>query len=83
MRDKTQPNSAAPGDRLIRAGAVVFIVGAVATLVTVAPLFLGTTPFPTYMFGLSMLMGAGFLIAGAGLLRSIAAGRRQARGASR
>ncbi|MGW2044939.1 hypothetical protein ACWCPF_07120 [Streptomyces sp. NPDC001858] len=82
MRDKTQTNSAAPGDRLIRAGAIVFFVGAVATLVTVAPLFFDTTPFPTYMFGLSMLMGVGFLIAGAGLLRSIAAGRRQARGSA-
>ncbi|MEU8648660.1 hypothetical protein [Streptomyces sp. NPDC048737] len=81
MRDKTQTNSAAPGDRLIRAGAIVFFIGAVATLVTVAPLFLGTTPFPTYMFGLSMLMGVGFLIAGAGVLQSVAAGRRQARGA--
>ncbi|MFJ9717856.1 hypothetical protein ACIRPQ_18220 [Streptomyces sp. NPDC101213] len=81
MRDKTQTNSAAPGDRLIRAGAIVFFVGAVATLVTVAPLFLGTRPFPTYMFVLSMLMGVGFLIAGAGVLRSVAAGRRQARGA--
>ncbi|HEY8980134.1 MAG TPA: hypothetical protein VIU15_11190 [Streptomyces sp.] len=79
MRDKTQTNSAAPGDRLIRAGAIVFFTGTVATLVTVTPLFLGTTPFPTYMFGLSMLMGVGFLIAGAGVLRSIAAGRRQAR----
>ncbi|MCG8966925.1 hypothetical protein [Streptomyces sp. CL12-4] len=79
MRDKTQTNSAVPGDRLIRAGAIVFFVGAVATLVTVAPLFLGTTPFPTYMFGLSMLMGVGFLVSGAGVLRSIAAGRRQAR----
>ncbi|GAB2753624.1 hypothetical protein [Streptomyces bullii] len=79
MRDKTQTNSAAPGDRLVRAGAVVFFIGAVATLVTVAPLFLGTTPFPTYMFGLSMLMAVGFLIAGAGVLRSVAAGRRQAR----
>ena len=83
MRDKTQTNSAAPGDRLIRAGAIVFFVGAVATLVTVAPLFLGTTPFPTYMFGLSMLMGVGFLLAGAGVMQSIAVGRRQARGASR
>ncbi|MFI5794196.1 hypothetical protein [Streptomyces sp. NPDC051677] len=83
MRDKTQTNSAAPGDRLIRAGAIVFFVGAVATLVTVAPLFLGTTPFPTYMFGLSMLMGVGFLIAAAGVLQSVAAGRRQARGAER
>ncbi|MEU0114949.1 hypothetical protein ABZ137_14775 [Streptomyces bobili] len=75
-----QTNSAAPGDRLIRAGALVFFVGALATLVTVAPLFLDATPFPTYMFGLSMLMGVGFVIAGAGVLRSAAAGRRQARG---
>ncbi|MFF4254161.1 hypothetical protein ACFY1L_23435 [Streptomyces sp. NPDC001663] len=79
MRDKTQTNSAEPGDRLIRAGAIVFFLGALATLVTVAPLFLHAKPFPTYMFGLSMLMGVGFLIAAAGVLRSIAAGRRQAR----
>ncbi|BCL21248.1 hypothetical protein ACPCBX_14805 [Streptomyces tuirus] len=79
MRDKTQTNSAAPGDRLVRAGAVVFFIGSLATLVTVAPLFLGTTPFPTYMFGLSMLMAVGFLVAGAGVLRSVTAGRRQAR----
>ncbi|MFJ4523134.1 hypothetical protein ACIP4Y_19620 [Streptomyces sp. NPDC088810] len=82
MRDKTQTNSAAPGDRLIRAGAVVFFIGAVATLVTVAPLFLGAKPFPTYMFGLSMLMAVGFLVAGAGVLRSVAAARRQARKAA-
>ncbi|GAA5067111.1 hypothetical protein [Streptomyces similanensis] len=80
MRDKTQPNSTAPGDGLIRAGAIVFFLGTVATMVTVAPLFFGAKPFPTYMFGLSMLMAVGFLIAGAGVLRSIAAGRRQARG---
>ncbi|MFI1165898.1 hypothetical protein ACH4UM_20335 [Streptomyces sp. NPDC020801] len=83
MRSKTQTNSAEAGDRLIRAGAIVFFIGVVATLVTVAPLFLGTRPFPTFMFGLSMLMAVGFLIAGAGVLRSIAAGRRQARGDSR
>ncbi|POX50289.1 hypothetical protein C3489_22915 [Streptomyces sp. Ru71] len=82
MRDKTQTNSAAPGDRLIRAGAIVFFIGAVATMVTVAPLFFGTSPFPTYMFGLSMLMAVGFVLAGAGVLRSVAAGRRQARAAS-
>lgn len=82
VREQTQSNSAAPGDRLIRAGAIAFFVGAVATLVTVAPLLLGTTPFPTYMFGLSMLMGVGFLVAGAGVFRSIAAGRRQARAAA-
>ncbi|MFG2461516.1 hypothetical protein ACGFWE_31245 [Streptomyces sp. NPDC048523] len=79
MRDKTQTNSTAPGDRLIRAGAIVFFIGAVATLVTVAPFLLGTKPFPTYMFGLSMLMAVGFVVAGAGVLQSVAAGRRQAR----
>ncbi|WP_406476405.1 hypothetical protein [Streptomyces sp. NBC_01615] len=81
MRDKTQANSPEAGDRLIRAGAIVFFIGAVATLVTVAPLLLGTTPFPTYMFGLSMFMGLGFLLAGAGVLQSIAEGRRRARAA--
>lgn len=64
---------------MIRTGAVVFFIGAVATLVTVAPFLLGTTPFPTYMFGLSMLMAVGFVVAGAGVLQSVAAGRRQAR----
>ncbi|MYU20333.1 hypothetical protein [Streptomyces sp. SID8352] len=79
MADKTQANPSGPGDRLVRAGAVVFFVGAVAALITVAPLLMGTTPFPVYMFGLSMLMGVGFLIAGAGVLRSVAAGRRRTR----
>ncbi|WMX45744.1 hypothetical protein [Streptomyces roseicoloratus] len=74
-------DDSAPGDGLVRAGAIVFIVGAVATLVTVAPLFLGTDPFPTVAYLVSMLMGVGFLVAGAGVLRSIAAGRRRARAA--
>lgn len=67
-----------PGDGLVRAGAVLFIIGAVATLVTVAPLFLGTEPFPTVAYMVSMLMGVGFMVAAAGVLRSIAAQRRQA-----
>ena len=70
-----------PGDRLVRIGAIVFIVGAVATLVTVAPLFLGTHPFPFVAYAVCMLMGVGFLIAGAGVLRSVAAQRAQARSA--
>ncbi|MFD4558908.1 hypothetical protein ACFWP5_32095 [Streptomyces sp. NPDC058469] len=79
MRDKTQTNSAVAGDRLIRAGTIIFFIGAVATLVTVVPLLLHATPFPTYMYLLSMLMGVGFLLAAAGVLQSVAAGRRQAR----
>ncbi|WP_282697200.1 hypothetical protein [Streptomyces sp. CC208A] len=68
-----------PGDGLVKAGVVVFAVGAVATLVTVAPLLLGTEPFPTVAYLVSMLMGVGFALAGAGVLRSVAAQRRQAR----
>ncbi|MFJ1749823.1 hypothetical protein ACIOJD_26785 [Streptomyces sp. NPDC088116] len=67
---------------MVRIGAIVFIVGAVATLVTVAPLFLGTEPFPPIAYGVCMLMGVGFLIAGAGVLRSISAQRRQAKSAA-
>ncbi|MFI5756220.1 hypothetical protein [Streptomyces sp. NPDC051569] len=78
-------DEAGPGDGLVRIGAIVFIVGAVATLATVAPLFFGSEPFPPVAYAVCMLMGVGFLIAGAGVLRSIAAQRRRAReaGASR
>lgn len=85
MRDETPSapsapaDDSAPGDGLVRAGAILFIVGAAATLVTVAPLFLGTDPFPTVAYLVSMLMGVGFLVAGIGVLRSIAAQRRRAR----
>ncbi|WP_030569351.1 hypothetical protein [Streptomyces aureocirculatus] len=82
MRDKTQANSTGPGDGLVRIGAIVFFVGAVATLVTVAPLFLGADPFPPVAYAVCMLMGIGFLIAGGGVLRSIAHQRRQARSAA-
>jgi hypothetical protein len=75
-------DEAGPGDGLVRVGALVFIVGAVATLATVAPLFFDTRPFPTVAYAVSMLMGVGFLIAGAGVLRSVAAQRRQARSAT-
>ena len=82
MRSETRTgpvDDSAPGDGLVRAGVVVFAVGAVATLVTVAPLFLGTDPFPTVAYLVSMLMGVGFALAAAGVLRSVAAQRRQAR----
>jgi hypothetical protein len=72
----------APGDGLVRAGAIVFVVGAVATLVTMAPLFLGIDPFPPIAYAVCMLMGVGFAIAGAGVLRTIAAQRRTARSMS-
>ncbi|MEV7535686.1 MULTISPECIES: hypothetical protein [Streptomyces] len=78
----TAVDDSGPGDGLVRAGVVVFAVGALATLVTVAPLLLGTDPFPTVAYLVSMLMGVGFALAAAGVLRSVAAQRRQARRAS-
>ncbi|WP_438296644.1 hypothetical protein [Streptomyces sp. HUAS TT7] len=76
---KTDRDAPTTGDRLVRIGVVVFFVGALATLVTVAPLFLNTAPFPSFAYLVCMLMGAGFLIAGAGVLLTIAEQRRQAR----
>ncbi|MEU9202120.1 hypothetical protein [Streptomyces sp. NPDC048332] len=67
------PTSGA-GDRLVRIGAIVFLLGALATLATMAPLFLGTDPLPSVFWSLCMLMGVGFLIAAAGVVRSARAG---------
>ncbi|MFI5667003.1 hypothetical protein [Streptomyces sp. NPDC051704] len=72
-------DEARPGDGLVRAGGIVFIAGAVATLATMAPLFLDIDPFPSYAWAVCMLMGIGFLISAAGVLRSAAAQRREAR----
>ncbi|MFF3172579.1 hypothetical protein ACFVQ0_08140 [Streptomyces sp. NPDC057900] len=68
----TSPSGA--GDLLVRLGAIIFFVGALATLVTMAPLFLGTEPFPSIAYAVCMLMGVGFLVAAAGVVRSARAG---------
>ncbi|CAM5587164.1 Integral membrane protein OS=Streptomyces antimycoticus OX=68175 GN=SSPO_056610 PE=4 SV=1 [Streptomyces antimycoticus] len=80
MRLPPLPPGSTPSRRsaLIRSGVIVFAIGSVATLVTVAPLFLGADPLPSVAYFMCMLMGVGFALAGAGLLRSIAAQRRQA-----
>ena len=71
-----------PGDLLVRIGAIVFIIGAVATLATITPLLIGTHPLPTAAYLVAMLMGVGFLLALTGLLRSALAQRRLTREAS-
>jgi UDP-N-acetylmuramyl pentapeptide phosphotransferase/UDP-N-acetylglucosamine-1-phosphate transferase len=58
------------GDGLVRTGGIVFIIGAVATLVTVAPLFLGMSRLPTPAYAACMLMPLGLLLALIGVLRS-------------
>ena len=61
----------------MRCGGVVFLIGALATVVTVAPLFLGTEPFPAPAYFVCMLMGVGFLLAAAGLVRTARSQRRE------
>lgn len=78
MPDKTPAQEPGPGDRLIVTGGIVFVIGAVATLVTLAPLFLHTDPFPSVAYAVCMLMGVGLLLAGTGVVRGILAGRRSA-----
>ncbi|MFF9052588.1 hypothetical protein ACF09Z_15720 [Streptomyces erythrochromogenes] len=72
-------DEARPGDGLVKVGGIMFIAGAVATLATMAPLFLDVDPFPSYAWAVCMLMGVGFAISAAGVLRSAAAQRRAAR----
>ncbi|GAA1074046.1 MULTISPECIES: hypothetical protein [Kitasatospora] len=67
------------GDALVRAGAIVFAVGAVATLVTFVPLFFDLTRLPTAAYWICMLMPLGFLLSLAGLLATARAERRRAR----
>ncbi|WP_431679947.1 hypothetical protein [Kitasatospora sp. KL5] len=70
--------SADRGDALVRAGAIVFAVGAVATMVTFVPLFFHLTRLPTAAYWICMLMPLGFLLSLAGLLTSARAQRRRA-----
>ncbi|GAA1411274.1 hypothetical protein GCM10009639_62840 [Kitasatospora putterlickiae] len=71
--------SADRGDAYVKAGAIVFGLGALATLVTFVPLVLNLTPLPTAAYWLSMLMPLGFLLALSGLLLSARAQRRRSR----
>jgi len=66
------------GDLLVRVGAIVFLVGAVGTIATVAPLLLGTSRLPTPAYFVSMLMGVGLAVALVGLLRAALAQRQTA-----
>ncbi|MFC1415342.1 hypothetical protein [Streptacidiphilus cavernicola] len=71
-----------PGDALVRVGAILFLIGAVATIATVAPLFLGLSRLPTPAYFVSMVMPLGFGTALLGLLRSARAQRGGSAGAA-
>ncbi|GAA1980714.1 hypothetical protein [Kitasatospora viridis] len=70
------------GERLVPVGGVVFLVGAVATVVTFVPLFLHLHPLPSAAYWASMLMPLGFLLALVGLFRSARAQRRRVHAAA-
>jgi hypothetical protein len=67
--------SAAPGDRLIRAGLVVTAVGMLLTLVAMLPL-VTDVELPSAWWWLSMLVGVGMGMVLVGLARN---GRRRSR----
>ena len=67
--------SGAPGDRLIRAGTVVTVVGFALALVALLPL-VSDLSLPSAFWALSMLVGVGFAMILLGLARK---GRSRAR----
>ena len=68
-------SSAAPGDRLIRAGLVVTVLGMLLSLVAMVPL-VTAVELPSALWWRSMLVGVGLAMVLLGLARN---GRRRSR----
>jgi len=69
--------SSAPGDRLLRAGAVVTVIGILCTLIALTPLVLPSVTLPSAWWFLSMLTGVGLAMVIAGLVVSARTRRRR------
>lgn len=65
----------APGDRLLRLGIVVTIIGLALTLVALIPLFVPSVQLPGAWWFLSMLTGVGLALVIVGLIRAARARR--------
>lgn len=78
-RDRSGPSTPGPGDRLVVAGAVVFLVGLVMLLVDVVPFFFGAQNRPLAVNLLALLLPVGLGIALLGLLLAARDRRRRAR----
>jgi VIT1/CCC1 family predicted Fe2+/Mn2+ transporter len=76
------PDDPRPGERLVRAGALLFALGAIGALAVVVPFFLGRADAPLWATLLASLLPLGLGVALVGLLRGARAGRRAARRAS-
>ncbi len=68
----------APGDRLLRMGAVVMIIGMVCTVIALLPLLIPSLELPSAWWFLSMLTGVGLAMVIIGLAISARSRRRQA-----
>ncbi|GGQ75945.1 hypothetical protein [Kitasatospora griseola] len=69
------------GEILVRVGGVVFVLGTLATIATMVPLFLDLPRLPSIAWGLSMLMPLGLLVALTGLFTTARAESRRRRAA--
>jgi UDP-N-acetylmuramyl pentapeptide phosphotransferase/UDP-N-acetylglucosamine-1-phosphate transferase len=67
------------GERLVRVGGVLFVVGVLAAALTVAPFLTGGERLPTAAYVASMLAPVGFGLALTGIVRDIRARRRDRR----
>ncbi|MCW2776556.1 MAG: hypothetical protein JWN17_281 [Frankiales bacterium] len=77
------PEQRGDGSRLVAVGAVLFALGAVAVVVAVVPVLLGSDTGPTGAITVaSVLLPLGFALALLGLLRGARARRRAARRSS-
>ncbi len=61
---------AAPGDRLLRIGIAVTVIGLACTLVAIAPLVIPSLKLSGVWWFLSMLTGVGIALVLTGLVRS-------------
>ena len=73
------PDDRRPGERLVRAGALVFGLGRVGVLLAFVPFFFGRSDAPSWTALLASLLPVGLGLALLGLLHGARARSRQAR----
>lgn len=58
------------GDKLMRIGSALLVVGMIFTLVAITPLFVPSVHLPSFMWALSMITGLGLALVILGLRQS-------------
>ncbi len=71
------PAQSAPGERLVRAGAVLFGIGVLGVLAVLVPFLLGRDDAPLWTTLVASLMPVGLGLALVGLLRGARTRRRE------